>query len=219
MARGKPVPEVSRICQIKGSNGTGKTTIVKELGALSEEWTYLQWPNGTIYATVFDNIRWVAIGKYDPDAKMGGCDLLGSIDQIKQAITDVMRDYPGYWIVFEGMMISTIKSTFYNFLCEIHNKHKNIEPLFVILKSSREGCLARIQARGTMKPGMNLDNVAGKNDLVIKHAKEYDCNLVRWIPVDETPLDAMLGIFLWEVYDHELIDAIYGNDFGWDENG
>lgn len=196
-----------KICQVKGSNGTGKTTLVKQLGDLSEEWTYLQWPDGTIYATVFDDIRWAAIGKYDPDKPMGGCDLMPSVDAIKRAIHDVHRQYPHHWIVFEGMMISTIKSTFYEYLLGMKSKH--VEPLFVILKSTPEGCVKRIAGRGTMKPGLKIDNITHKCDMVVRHAKEYDPTLVRWINVEDTPEDCMLPYFLWEVYDYELIDAIY----------
>lgn len=213
MPKRKSIVPRTVICQIKGTNGTGKTTIVKQLGALSDEWTYLQWPDGTIYATVFDNIRWVAIGKYDPDGKMGGCDLLPTVDAMKQAITDVVRDYHGWWIVFEGMMISTIKSTFYNFVTDLCKSNKGYDPIFLILKSTGEKCVERIEGRGTKKPGLKIDNVAGKNDLVIRHAKEYDPNHVRWLDVDTTPLSAMVDIFLWEVYDCELMDALYGNDF------
>lgn len=200
--------DVAKIVQIKGGNGSGKTTIVKLLGSQSETWDWLEWPDGHVYATVFEDIRWVAIGKYHPDAPMGGCDCMRSIDEIKQAIVDVINQYPGYWIVLEGMMISTIKSTFYNFLREIQTR--DLRPLFVILKATPEGCIRRISGRGTMRPGLSHDNIAQKCAMVVRHAKEYDPNLVRWIDVEDTPEDCMLGEFLWEVYDWKLIDAIYG---------
>lgn len=196
-----------KVVQLKGSNGTGKTTLVKQLGAMSEDWTWVTWPDGTVYATVFDNVRWAAIGKYDPDKPMGGCDLMPSIEAIKRAILDVRRNYPDHWIVFEGMMISTIKSTFYEFLTSLQTK--DVQTLFVVLKSTPEGCVKRIQGRGTMKPGLKVDNVAQKCEMIVRHAKEYDPTLVRWINVDDTPEECMLPFFLWEVYDYELIDAIY----------
>lgn len=197
-----------KIVQVKGSNGSGKTTLVKELGLLSEDWTYLTWDGGKVYATVFDNIRWAAIGKYDPNAAMGGCDCLGSVDEIKRAIQDVMRYRKGYWIVFEGMMISTIKSTFYNFLLDIEAKGK-AKVLFVILKSTAEGCITRIRGRGTMRADLQVDNVAAKCDMVIRHAQTYDPDHVRWINVENTPKEALMPVFLFEVDDTELIDAIY----------
>lgn len=209
---------VIKIVQVKGSNGSGKTTLVKQLGALSERWSYLTRlvPGGKdeIIATAFDDIGWVAIGEYRPDAAMGGCDKMPSVESILTAIEMVLSLRPGFWIVFEGMMISTIKSTFYDALMALHEDHPRIEPLFVILKSTPEGCYNRIQGRGTMKPGLNMDNVAHKCDMVIRHAKTYDPDYVRWIDVETTPVDCMLDEFLWEVQDNQVMDALYGNDFG-----
>lgn len=205
---------IVKVVQIKGSNGSGKTTLVKLLGELSENWSYIETEDGMIIATMFDDIGWVAIGEYKPDAAMGGCDKMPDIESIKQAIISILTLYPDYWIVFEGMMISTIKSTFYEMLMMIHAENPRIEPLFVILQTTPEGCFKRIQGRGTMKPGLNMDNVTHKCDMVIRHAKEYDPDHVRWINIENTSLDGMLGEFLWEVQDNQLMDALYGNDFG-----
>ena len=196
------------IIQVKGSNGSGKTSLVLDLGKLSENWTWLQTPDGLTYATVFDDINWVAIGKYDPNAKMGGCDLMPSVESMKQAILDVMKHYPDYWIVFEGMMISTIKSTFYEFLLDLEARGK-AQALFVILKSTVDGCLERIAGRGTMKKDLKRGNIYTKCELVIRHAKEYDPAHVRWIDVETTNKESMMPCFLWEVGDDQLIDAIY----------
>lgn len=116
---------ITKIVQIKGSNGSGKTTLVKRLGELSETWSYLVDDNDRVVATIFDDIGWVAIGEYKPDAAMGGCDKMPDIESIKQAILSALVMCPGFWVVFEGMMISTIKSTFYQ-MCSYDIHHQNL---------------------------------------------------------------------------------------------
>lgn len=189
-----------KVVQIKGSNGAGKTTIVKQLLTRSKQYDYATWElYGTrIYGTVMHDLGWAAVGAYYQEAVMGGCDLLKTNDQIKQAILDLRDDYPTFNIVFEGMMISTIKSTYYNFLLELA-RTDGIEPLFVILRASIDTCLEHLHARGTMREGVNVENIAGKCQLVIRHAAEYDQQYVRHINVNLMPRDRMLATFLAEI--------------------
>lgn len=207
----KDDPSLIKIIQIMGSNGSGKTSLVKQLGELSESWTYLEGADGKVIATIFDDIRYVAIGKYAPDACMGGCDGMPTVDSIKKAILQVRRQYPDHWIVFEGMMISTIRTTFYDFITTLaEHSHGKVEAKVVVLKATVEGCMERIYGRGSAKPDLKVENVKAKCDLVIRNGQSYDADVVRWIDVDHTAVDAMLGEFLWEVYDFLMIDAIWG---------
>ncbi len=192
-----------KVVQIKGSNGSGKTTIVKQMLALSDQVDYVQWANATmrkprVRATVMHDLGWAAVGEYHLDAPMGGCDLLKSNAEIKGAILDLLDDYPTYNIVFEGMMISTIKSTFYEFLLDLE-RTDGIQPVFVILRASIDTCLEHLQARGTMRENVSVDNIAGKCQLVVRHAAEYDQRYVRHINVNLMPVDAMLTTFLEEI--------------------
>lgn len=67
---------MTKVVQIKGSNGSGKTTIVKQLIALSNEARTLTWHSlrNKVYATIMPDIGWVALGNYPADKPMGGCD-------------------------------------------------------------------------------------------------------------------------------------------------
>jgi energy-coupling factor transporter ATP-binding protein EcfA2 len=197
-----------KIAQIKGSNGSGKTTIVQQLMGLSHEISQLQTENGIVLATCFDTIKWAAIGPYDLSKKMGGCDCLNNIDLIKQAILTVRQECSDYWIVFEGMMISTIKTTFYNFLAEL-SFNDSIEPVMVILRTDVDGCLRRIAGRGTMKPDLNIGNIRTKCELVLRHAQEYDPRVVRYIDVDAVACSGMLTKFLDAVGDTKLLDWMF----------
>ena len=203
-----------KIIQIKGANGSGKTTIVKQLIASSNNVRELKGLDDSgVHATYMSDLGWAAIGKYPDKSKMGGCDNLKTIDNIKSAICKTIEycGDEGAWIVFEGMMISTIKSTFYNFLRELPGMYPdyNIEPMFVILDACTEKCVSRIMGRGTMRTNLNLENIRNKCNIVRRHAKTYDQDLVRWMKVDSIGVDNMLPVFLELVGDREILGELY----------
>jgi deoxyadenosine/deoxycytidine kinase len=197
-----------KIVQIKGANGSGKTTIVKQLISYSANVKLLKLPDtDKVFATAMDDIGWVAIGKYPEDSKMGGCDNFKTIEEIKHGIRLATRARPDAWIVFEGMMISTIKSTFYNMLLSMEKAYDNeVHPLFVILRASTQGCLNRLAGRGTMKSNLKVENIENKCELVVRHAKTYDPRYVRWMDVDTIPLERMGLEFLKLVDDDALVE-------------
>ena len=159
-----------------------------------------------------DDIGWLAIGSYPEDKKMGGCDKFprpDTISLIKDAIRISMKSRPDYWIVFEGMMISTIKSTFYDYLLMLE-RTKGIVPLFVILNATVQGCMNRLEGRGTMRSNRFKleDNVGSKCELVIRHANTYDPKYVRWLDVERIPVDDMALEFVRSVDDVMLEDEL-----------
>lgn len=202
-----------KLVQIKGSNGSGKTTIVKQLLALDvyDGDPYLRGDDGTILVTVNPNVGWAAIGPYYDDKPMGGCDKLKSIQQIKDAIEFAIQWCQSkdcmFGVVFEGMMISTIKSTFYEFAAAMQREH-GVEIFFVILRASLEGCLERIEARGTRRSNLNLEKINKKCVSILRHAGTYDQRYVRYIDVDAIPVEAMISEFLVAVGDEELLDYV-----------
>lgn len=204
---------MTKICQIIGSSGAGKTTIIKQLLQRSKQIEYLTYRNTTkVYATVMHDLSWAIVGPYKPDKPMGGCDLLHTVQQTKQAVLDLLDDYPNYWIAFEGIIASTIRSTFYDFLLELQ-RTDGIDPVFIILKADVDTCVEHIKQRGTMKSDLKIDNVAAKCALVLKNAATYDQQYVRYIDVSNTPAENMMDVFLWKIQDNELIDALYDGPY------
>lgn len=196
-----------RIIQIKGPNGSGKTTLVKDLIRQSRNLTLYEWADTyKVFATGIDDIGWIAIGEYKPDKKMGGCDGMKSIDEIKTAIQYAMGlctsgalplDNISYHsIVFEGAMISTIKSTFYDWLLDMDG----VDPIFVMLTSSLQGCLNRIVGRGTKSVMKSSDGVASKIACIDRQIDVYDPQYIRIMDVDSIPRKDMLKTFLRLVY-------------------
>lgn len=197
-----------KIVQIKGSNGSGKTTIVKQLISYSYGEEIIPGDKGEASLTHLRDLGWIVIGEYGKDSKMGGCDLIHTVAAVKDGLWkayDLAREVDAFGIVFEGMMISTIKSTFYNFLLEMKDTDIGIEPLFVILRASPEGCLKRLKGRGTMKADLKVDNIRAKCENVVRHAQTYDQKYVRVIDVDAIPRRLMLAAFLDEVGDDRAL--------------
>lgn len=186
-----------KIVQVKGANGSGKTTLALKLLEQSKDVEYLKWDNGTVYATVLWDTGWILIGKYELDKRMGGCDNMRSITEIKLALDEVIENYSGCNVLFEGMMISTIKSTFYDYLLHYEKQpFAHVQPLFIILSAHPDMCIKRISGRGSMKANLNRENIRTKCELVIRHAKEYDQKYVRWLYVDGITADTMFEDFL-----------------------
>ena len=131
-----------------------------------------------------------------------------TVDNIKNSILRTIETCPGYWIVFEGMMISTIKSTFYDFLLGIHREHKHIFPVFVVMNATLDGCINRITNRGTMRPGMNVEMVYDKNKNILRHVQTYDQRFVRYLNVEDLNEEDMLPEFLRLVGDKDLLEQL-----------
>jgi energy-coupling factor transporter ATP-binding protein EcfA2 len=206
-----------KVIQIKGTNGSGKTTLVKQLidvnsnagGKLYEakmqdagkEW---------VYATYMQSINWAVVGEYQSQARMGGCDLFphpGTVEYVKQAISAVVETTPNvYGLIFEGMMVSTIISTFYNFLLDYPRKY-NVDPLFIILTTTLEGCLNRIETSGRLsKPTLNIANIEHKARTIMHGGQSYDQRYVGYMNVERIALKDMLPTLLYLVDDNDLLE-------------
>lgn len=192
----------------RGSNASGKTTIAKDLIALSSDiyeyrWTHALYDGDTghypkVYVTVLNDIHWACIGSYPEDKKMGGCDTFDSVYQTKQAIADTLNNHRDglRGIYYEGMVISTIATTFYDYMIDL--KYFQVDPYFVIMAAGIEGCLKRIVQRGTMKPNLNIENVRNKCELNMKIAKKFELwggIPVRYMYVDNIAREDMLMEF------------------------
>lgn len=193
---------LTKIVQIKGSNGTGKTTIMKQLVTLSQDKYYVRDPQTRKpYATVLYDLQWCLVGLYPEDKQMGGTDNIHTVAEMKAIVKELVESYPGYWIGMEGMMISTTM-TMYNYMLELGQAGYNVEPCIIVLKSSVEGCLQRIEKRRGA-PLERTDLVAEKCELVLRH--QYQPGHVAYLDVDNIAEEDMLAAFLKIVGD----DLVY----------
>ena len=109
-----------KVIQIKGANGSGKSTIMYQLIQASGDAQIKDL--GNYQLTILDTLHMVLVGKYDGKLTSNGCDHIKTVQEMKNAIVNALALYPGYDVIFEGMLISTIKSTFYNFLLQLEKE-------------------------------------------------------------------------------------------------
>lgn len=182
------------IINIRGCNGSGKTTVVRELMAQGEFSPIYQGENrrGPIlvgYAGTVPKVGSVAIvGKYDNTC--GGCDSIKSQDEIVARV----RDFHGRanHVVFEGVIVSDCYGRYAAL-------SRELPPMLLAwLNTPLDVCLRRVQnrrvARGDSWDGFNPDLVEQKwNNARRQYAKAVSESVLGdWMPYDRA-LDWTLG--------------------------
>lgn len=149
------------LVNIRGCNGAGKSTIPM---SMMEESGYHyhgvgRKENGdpkSPYITVFPDLRWVALGHYK--AKTGGMDTISTLEETKAALDYAWKNYPSYDVLMEGVIASTIRSTYIDLFKEYQKRSKNnaINPprkiIVINFLPPVETCIARVYERNGGKP-------------------------------------------------------------------
>lgn len=107
--------------------------------------------------TVFPNLKWVALGTYHSNT--GGMDTYSSNSDTKKVLKYVLKEYPDYDIVMEGVIASTIKSTYSELFQKLEVDGNQV--LIMSFLPPLQTCLERIQERNGGKP-INEKLVASK---------------------------------------------------------
>lgn len=107
--------------------------------------------------TVFHKLKWVALGTYFN--KTGGMDTYGTNAETRTALFHALTNYPDYDIVMEGVIASTIKSTYAELFKQLQEYGHQV--LIMAFVPPLEVCLERIQQRNGGK-AINEDLVASK---------------------------------------------------------
>jgi len=152
------------LVNIRGCNGAGKSTVpMSMMNDKRLEVIPLGEKNGkpsAPYITVFHSYMWVALGTYFN--KTGGMDTLKNNEDTQKALYYAWTHYPDYDVLMEGIIASTIKSTYANLFTDYEYwvKTRNINPRRIIIMSfvpPIEVCLARVQERNG---GKEVNNAA-----------------------------------------------------------
>ena len=142
------------IVNIRGCNGSGKSTIPISMMELDPEFEVVKLGVSKTgkpcspALTIFHKLGWIALGTYFN--KTGGMDTYKSNAETEMALMYALRNYPEYDIVMEGVIASTIKSTYAELFRELEEDGHQV--LVMAFVPPLEVCLERIQERNGGKP-------------------------------------------------------------------
>lgn len=151
------------IVNIRGCNGSGKSTIPMSMMELDPEFEVVRLGVSKTgkpcspALTIFHKLGWIALGTYFN--KTGGMDTYKNNADTLMALMYALKNYPEYDIVMEGVIASTIKSTYAELFRELEEDGHQV--LVMAFLPPVEVCLERIQKRNGGKP-IKEELVAGK---------------------------------------------------------
>lgn len=161
------------LVNIRGCNGAGKSTI--PMAMMDDSEMFVQELLGSdgkkISAlTVFPTYGWVALGTYFN--KTGGLDTLKNNEITRMTLYAALDLFPEYDVLMEGIMASTIRSTYIDLFHEIEGYYRNVKVLIMSLLPPVEIAISRVYSRNGGKP-IKEDAVRGKWETVERNAKYF----------------------------------------------
>ena len=160
------------LINIRGCNGSGKSTIPMSMVDDPEMYVVKRPYKGrdrNVF-TVFPTYGWVVLGSYFN--KCGGLDGFVDTAMILKATWYALKKFPDYNIIMEGVIPSTVFSTYANLFQEIQEKYPERKVIVVNLLPPVEECLKRIQKRNGGK-AIKSDLVKNKWTTVAKNADKF----------------------------------------------
>ena len=163
------------LVNVRGCNGAGKSTI--PMSMMDDPEMYVHEIVGSdgkkISAiTVFPSYGWVALGTYFN--KTGGLDTLKNNAVTKVTLFAALDGFPEYDVLMEGIMASTIRSTYIDLFHEVEDYYgkKQLKVIVVSLLPPVDVALSRVYERNGGKP-INEAAVVGKWNTVARNVAEF----------------------------------------------
>lgn len=185
------------LVNIRGTNGAGKSTI--PISMMSDpQLKVIQKPyKGKTYkiATVFPSFGWIALGSY-PN-KTGGLDTFPNNELTFKTLKWVLKKYSDYHILMEGIIASTIYSTYRDLFNEIQEEYSDTKIVLLFFIPPLETSIQRVYERNGGKP-VKEDAIKAKYGMVSRNFEKFkhDGFCVKKIDTSKTPKDQMLTNFL-----------------------
>ena len=185
------------LVNIRGRNGAGKSTI--PISMMSDpRLEIIQKPyKGKTYkvATVFPSFGWVVLGSYLN--KTGGLDTFPNNELMFKTLKWILKNYSDYNILMEGIIASTIYSTYRDLFNEIREKCPDTKIVLLFFMPPLETSIQRVYERNGGKP-VKEDAIKAKYGMVSRNFEKFkrDGFCVKKIDTSKTPKDRMLTNFL-----------------------
>lgn len=161
------------LANIRGCNGAGKSTI--PMSMMDDPEMYIHEIIGSdgkriSSITVFPTYGWVALGTYFN--KTGGLDTLKNNEVTRMTLYAALDGFPEYNVLMEGIMASTIRSTYIDLFHEVENYYPELKVIIISLLPPVEVAISRVYQRNGGKP-IKEDAVRGKWDTVARNVKYF----------------------------------------------
>lgn len=165
------------LVNIRGCNGAGKSTI--PLSMMDDPNMYVHEIVGSdgkkISAiTVFPSYGWAALGTYFN--KTGGLDTLKNNEITKMTLFAALDGFPEYDVLMEGVMASTIRSTYIDLFHEIEayygERKAPVKVLIMSLLPPLDVAISRVYKRNGGKP-IKEEAVAAKWGIVARNVGHF----------------------------------------------
>lgn len=183
-----PVLENPMLVNVRGCNGSGKSTIPMMMLQTDPESFEVIWKydgKERVIATVFPKYQFLAIGRYH--TKCGGLDSLKSTQETKDAV-DVLWDC-NFHILMEGVLASTVRGTYIELFQSMAQQHPTARQVTIFnIVPSLETCLERIQQRNGGKL-IKSELVENKRTTVLRNHQHFLDAGLRSIVVSNEQID------------------------------
>lgn len=190
------------LVNIRGCNGAGKSTIPMSMMDDPEMYVHeIRGSDGKRMSaiTVFPTYGWVALGTYFN--KTGGMDTLRDNWTTRMTLYAALDGFPEYNVLMEGIMASTIRSTYIDLFQEIQEYYGDDLTIMIIsLLPPVEVAISRVYSRNGGKP-INEEAVRGKWETVARNVAAFGEAGFTSITLNtaKIPKERMLRVFLKKV--------------------
>lgn len=197
------------LINLRGCNGSGKSTIPLSMMNDREKYVVEKPYKGRQrkILTVFPRYNFVVLGSYFN--KTGGMDTFPDTELCMKAMKYAIVKFPEYNILMEGIMASTVYSTWRNAYKKVEEKHPEIQIVILNLVPPLDVALERVQLRNGGKP-VNEQAIESKYNTVLRNAKKFkqdDFKSEIW-DTSECKKDEMLCEFMDKVKKWRWKDGI-----------
>lgn len=188
--------KVRLLVNIRGCNGAGKSTIPILMMDDPQMYTVTKKYKGKQrkILTVFPTYGWVTLGTYFN--KTGGLDVLPNNELILKSVKYAIKHFPDYDILMEGIIASTIYSTYLKLFYEVQSEY-GIKVIVMNFLPPFETCLERVYQRNGGKP-IKEGYVLSKYRTVERNHERFKADDICSLKIDNsrTFRDNMLKKFL-----------------------
>lgn len=192
------------LVNLRGCNGAGKSTI--PMSMMDDPAMYVHEIRGSdgkrmSAITVFPTYGWVALGTYFN--KTGGMDTLRDNWTTRMTLYAALDGFPEYNVLMEGIMASTIRSTYIDLFHEVEEYYDDLKVLVISLLPPVEVAISRVYSRNGGKP-IQEEAVRGKWETVARNVSAFADAGFTSVRVDSSkvPKHNMLKAFMKTVRKH-----------------